>query len=47
MNERDQFTTIVAALLGSTSYSCLSRETISNIVDQARAVVKEINKEQA
>ncbi len=48
MNEQEQLTRIVAALLGTTNYSCLDRQTISNIVAQARDVVQEINaKEQA
>lgn len=42
MNE--QLTQIVAALLSTTNYSCLDRQTISNIVAQARDVVAEINK---
>ena len=45
MSEQAQLTRVVCALLGSTNYSCLSRETITAIVNQARDVVAEINRE--
>lgn len=39
----DQLTTITAALLNSLSYSALSKNVIRDVVDQAEAIVAEIN----
>jgi hypothetical protein len=40
----DQITRIVAALLSGQSYSTVSKEVIRATVDQAEAVVAEINR---